>query len=70
VNYLVEANVLEKHAVSIFTAQVIVSTNQPEKIAKGGVKRSHETFSLARLDHSCILNALLEMVNGALNCNG
>jgi hypothetical protein len=46
--------------------------NQPinqKKLTKGEVGRSRETSSLDRFDHSCIPNALLEMANGALNCN-
>jgi hypothetical protein len=44
------------------------STNQPtKKLTKGGVKHRRETSSLARFDHSCVRNALLEMVNVALN---
>jgi hypothetical protein len=43
-------------------------TNQPTKrLTKGGVRRRRETSSLARSNHSCVRNALLEMVNGALN---
>jgi hypothetical protein len=46
-------------------------TNQPtKKLTKGGVLRKRETSSLARFDHSCVRNALLEMVNGALQQNG
>jgi hypothetical protein len=42
--------------------------NQPNKrLTKGGVRRRRETSSLARSNHSCIRNALLEMINGALN---
>jgi hypothetical protein len=42
-------------------------TNQPtKKLTKGGVFRKIETSSIARFDHSCVRNALLEMVNGAL----
>jgi hypothetical protein len=33
--------------------------------AKVGVLRKHKTSSLARFVHSCVRNALLEMVNGA-----
>jgi hypothetical protein len=39
-------------------------TNQKDK---SGAKRRRETSSLARPNHSCVRNALLEMVNGALN---
>jgi hypothetical protein len=43
-------------------------TNQPTKrLTKGGVRRRRETSSLAGSNHSCVRNALLEMVNGALN---
>jgi hypothetical protein len=46
-------------------------TNQPNrKGSKDGVKGRRETSSLARLHNSCVQNALLEMVNGALNCGG
>jgi hypothetical protein len=45
------------------------STNQPKRLTKGGVRRRRETSSLARSKHSCVRNALLEMVNGALNWN-
>jgi hypothetical protein len=42
-------------------------SNQPtKKPTKGGVLRKRETSSLARFDHSCGRNALLEMVNGTL----
>jgi hypothetical protein len=43
-------------------------TNQPtnQKATKGGVLCKRETSSLARFDHSCVRNALLEMENGAL----
>jgi hypothetical protein len=41
--------------------------NQPtKKLTKGGVLRKRHTSSLARFDHSCVRNALLEMVKGAL----
>jgi hypothetical protein len=41
--------------------------NQPtKKLTKGGVLRKLQTSSLARLDHSCARNAVLEMVEGAL----
>jgi hypothetical protein len=40
-------------------------TNQPTKLTKGRVRRRRETSSLARFDHSCVWNALLEMLNGA-----
>jgi hypothetical protein len=43
-------------------------TNQ--KVIKGRVKCKQETLSLARLDHSCIWNPLLEMVSIALMYNG
>jgi hypothetical protein len=42
-------------------------TNQPtKKLTKGGVLRKRQTSSLARFNHSCVRNALLEMVKGAL----
>jgi hypothetical protein len=42
-------------------------TNQPtKKLTKGGVLRKRQTSSLARFDHSCVRNAFLEMVKGAL----
>jgi hypothetical protein len=37
------------------------------KLTKGGVLRNSMTSSLARLDHSCVRNALQEMVYGALS---
>jgi hypothetical protein len=37
-----------------------------KKLTKGGVLCKQETSSLARFDHSCVWNALLEIVNGAL----
>jgi hypothetical protein len=44
-----------------------VLLDQPtKKLTKGGVLCKRETSSLARFDHFCVLNALLEMVNGAL----
>jgi hypothetical protein len=40
--------------------------NQPtKKLTKGGVLRKRNTSSLARFNHSCVRNALLEMVRGA-----
>jgi hypothetical protein len=42
-------------------------TDQPKKLTKGRVMRRRGTSSLATFDHSCVINALLEMVNGALN---
>jgi hypothetical protein len=45
-------------------------TNQPtERLTKGGDMRRCETSFLVRFNHSCVLNALLEMVNDALNWN-
>jgi hypothetical protein len=56
--------------VTWFTHAVINQpTNQPKRLTKGGVRRMRETSSLARSNHSCVRNALLEMVNGALNWN-
>jgi hypothetical protein len=50
------------------TAGVDSSTNQPTKrLTKGEVRRRRETSSLAGSNHSCVRNALLEMVNGVLN---
>jgi hypothetical protein len=47
-----------------------IFTAQPTKrLTKGGVRRRRETSSLARSNHSCVRNPLLEMVNGALNWN-
>jgi hypothetical protein len=44
--------------------------NRPtKKLTKGGVRWSIETSSLVRFNHSRVRNALLEMVNGALNWN-
>jgi hypothetical protein len=40
--------------------------NQPKSLTKGGVLRKRQTSSLNRFDHSCVRNALLEMVKGAL----
>jgi hypothetical protein len=37
-----------------------------KKLTKGGVLRKRQTSSLARFNHSCVRNALLEMVRGAL----
>jgi hypothetical protein len=43
------------------------TTNQPtKKLTKGGVLRKRHTSSLARFNHSCVQNALLEMVTAAL----
>jgi hypothetical protein len=40
--------------------------NKPtKKLTKDGVLCKRQTSSLARFDHSCVLNALLEIVNGA-----
>jgi hypothetical protein len=45
----------------------VAAANQPtKKLTEGGVLRKHQTSSLARFDHSCVRNALLEMVNGTL----
>jgi hypothetical protein len=41
-----------------------------QKANKGGVLRKRQTLSLARFDHSCLRNALLEMVKGALKLMG
>jgi hypothetical protein len=38
-----------------------------KKLTKVGVRRRCETSFLVRFNHSCVLNALLEMVNDALN---
>jgi hypothetical protein len=85
VDWLVEASVLEKCATSIFRAEVISWTNQPtnkltdrltdqlppsKELSVGAVKCKRETSTIAMLDHSSIRNALLEMVNSALNYNG
>jgi hypothetical protein len=48
---------------------VMIRTKQPKKLTTDGVDRKCETSSLAMFDHSCARNALLEMVNGALNYN-
>jgi hypothetical protein len=46
-------------------------TNQwTKKLIKGGVKQRQKALSLPRLDYTCVRNALLEMVNGAVNYNG
>jgi hypothetical protein len=37
-----------------------------KKLTKGGVLCKRQTSSLARSDHSCVRNVLLEMVKGAL----
>jgi hypothetical protein len=39
-------------------------------LPKGGILRKRETSSLARFDHSCIRNALLEIVKGTLKRGG
>jgi hypothetical protein len=45
------------------TNETTESTNQPtKKLTKGGVLRKRQTSSVARFDHSCVRNALLEMV--------
>jgi hypothetical protein len=44
----------------------IVHTTNKKAITKGGVFRKHQKSSLARFDHCCVRNALLEMVNDAL----
>jgi hypothetical protein len=41
----------------------VTDANQPKKLMKGTVRCRRETSSLARFDHSCLRNALLEMVN-------
>jgi hypothetical protein len=57
------ADVSEEHAASIIRTEVR-SVNQPTyQNAKGGVLRKRETSSLVRSDHSCVRNAMLEMVN-------
>jgi hypothetical protein len=46
-------------------------TNQPtNQKAKGGVLRKRETSSLARFDHACVRNKLLEMEKVPQNYNG
>jgi hypothetical protein len=40
-----------------------------EKLTKDSVRRRSKTLSLPRFDNSCVRNALLEMVNVALNRN-
>jgi hypothetical protein len=42
-------------------------TTDHKKLTKGRVRRKRETSSIARFDHSCLRNALLDMVNVALN---
>jgi hypothetical protein len=45
-------------------------TIQPtQMLTEGGVLRKRHTSSLARFDRSCVINALLDMVNGALKLN-
>jgi hypothetical protein len=48
----------------IRTSKLDQPTNQK---AKGGVGPRRETSSLIRFNHSCVLKALLEVANGALN---
>jgi hypothetical protein len=56
-----------KHFSCHFQGEYVMVANQPtKKLTKGGVLRKRETSCLARFDHSCVRNALLEMVNGAL----
>jgi hypothetical protein len=51
----------------INSLQEEIRTNQPiKKLTMGGVLRKRQTYSLIRFDHSCVRNALLEMVKGAL----
>jgi hypothetical protein len=46
------------------------ANNQPSKtLTNGGVRRKLETSYLVRFSHSCVINALLEVVNGALKWN-
>jgi hypothetical protein len=61
-------NVGRREVVSCLTA-FIFKLNQPtsQRLTKDGVRRRRETSSLARFYHSCVRNALLGMVNGALN---
>jgi hypothetical protein len=65
VDWLVDANVSKKRAVSIFRAEVTSKVKPIKNLSKVGVKRRRETASVARLQHSCVRNALLEMVNVA-----
>jgi hypothetical protein len=67
VDWLVEANTVEKHTICIFRAEMMSKpTSQPKKLTKGWLKCRLETQSLDSLDHSCRHNAFLVMVNGAL----
>jgi hypothetical protein len=47
----------------LIVARLVEPTNQK---AKGGVLLKRQTSFLARFNHSCVRNALLEMVKGAL----
>jgi hypothetical protein len=55
-----------KYCSCYLQGECVVVANQPtKKLTKGGVLRKGQTSSLARFDHSCVQNALLEMVKGA-----
>jgi hypothetical protein len=44
-----------------------VAWDSTKWVTKSGVRRRRETSSAVRFNHSCVLNALLEMVEDALN---
>jgi hypothetical protein len=50
----------------VFSGKRCRGIHQPKQLSKGGVLRKRETSSLVMSDRSCVRNALLEMVNGAL----
>jgi hypothetical protein len=61
-----KTNVSETGSVSIIRVGVRRNDESTIKLTTGGVLSKLDTSSLARFDHSCLRNALLEMVKGAL----
>jgi hypothetical protein len=69
VKWLKHENNDVSRTISVLVLRVLkwLKSNQPtKKLTKGGVLRKRQTSSLARFNHSCVRNALLEMVKGAL----
>jgi hypothetical protein len=71
-DWLVEANVSKKRAVYIFRIEIMSwqPNKEREKLTKRGVNYGSDTSLLARLDNSCLLNALLETDNPVLKYIG
>jgi hypothetical protein len=67
-----KTNVSRTISVLVLRVLMWLESNQPptRKLTTGGVLHKRQTSSLARFHHSCVRNAFLEMVKGALNYNG